>query len=366
MTMKKILFTILLVAILVGCTTGDKEGKQEGNVMTQAQLLTMVKHDGYTVATIKNPWGEGTLHQYVLVPQDAPLPDSLPDGTLVRTPIQNVLVYSAVHSGLLAELGCPQVVKGIVDAQYYTDSLVLAGLEAGTIRDCGSSMAPAFEKVIELNPDGIMLSPYQNSNYGPIEKLKTAIIECADYMEQTPLGRAEWIKFYGALVGRERQAESIYNAVETAYNTLKQQRAQQGKNHPKVLTETVISGVWNVPGGQSYMARLIQDAGGVYPWADDEHNGSLSLDFNQVLAVAQDADVWLVKSFNIHSYDDIKGAYSLNDRFAAFKNRKIYTCDTNATHLFERFPFHPELLLQDFSNIFDGNTSGLIFYAPCK
>ncbi len=351
---------------LVACTGEGNTGSDEGNMTTQAQLLSMVRHNGYTVATIKNPWGEGILHQYVLVAQGAALPDSLPEGTVVRTPVKNALVYSVVHSGLLAELGCPEVVKGIVDARYYSDSLVLAGLENGSIKDCGSSMAPSFEKVIELNPDAIMLSPYQNGNYGPIEKLRTAIIECADYMEQTPLGRAEWIKFYGALVGRERQADSIYNAVETAYNTLRQQRAEQGKNHPKVLTETVISGVWNVPGGQSYMARLIQDAGGIYPWADDEHNGSLSLDFNQVLAKAQDADVWLVKSFNIHSYDDIKDAYSLNDRFAAFKNRRVYTCDTNETHLFERFPFHPELLLQDFCNIFDGNTSDLIFYAPCK
>ena len=114
----------------------------------------------------------------------------------------------------------------------------------------------------------------------------------------------------------------------------------------------VISGVWNVPCGQSYMARLIQDAGGIHPWADDKSMGSLNLDFNQVLAVAQQADVWLIKSFYIHNYADLKGAYALNDQFRAFKERKVYICDTNESRLFEQFPFHPDRLLQDYFAIF--------------
>jgi len=364
---KKFLYIIMLAVLAVSCSVQENETGTDGNnIITEAKLLTMEQHEGYTVATIANPWGEGTLHRYVLVPAASTLPDSLPEGTVVRTPLSNALVYSAVHTGLMTELGRPEAVKGIVDAQYFTDSLVLEGLKTGKVTDCGSSMAPTIEKVIEMRPDGILLSPYQDCNYGQLTTLNIPIVECADYMEQTPLGRAEWIKFYGALVGKEREADSIYNAVTEAYNTLKQERAAQGKNHPKVLTETVISGIWNVPGGKSYMAQVIQDAGGVYPWGDDEHSGSLSLDFNQVLAVAKDADIWLVKSFNINTYDDLKGAYSLNDKFDAFKNRKVYTCDTNATRLFERFPFHPELLLQDYCNIFDNKNDQLIFFAPCK
>lgn len=365
--MKKILYALALVITAVSCSQQENGTTAAGdNIIGEATLLSMERHDGYTIATISNPWGDGVLHRYVLVPADAALPDSMPEGTVVRTPLSNALVYSAVHTGLFNELGCPEAVKGIVDSQYYTDSLVLEGLKAGRVADCGSSMAPTIEKVIEMHPDGILLSPYQDSNFEQLERLNIPLIMCADYMEQTPLGRAEWIKFYGALVGKEHKADSIYDAVVKAYNCIKQERSTNGKSHPKVLTETVISGVWNVPGGKSYMARVIQDAGGIYPWADDNHSGSLSLDFNQVLAVAKDADVWLVKSFNIYSYDDLKGAYELNDRFDAFKNRKVYTCNTNATRLFERFPFHPELLLQDMGNAFDGRNDNLIFYAPCR
>lgn len=364
--MKRFIYGIFLVMLMVSCSVNDTSNTSTGdNIITQAQLLSMEKHDGYTLATIANPWGDGVLQRYVLVPADATLPDSLPEGTIVRTPLSNALVYSAVHTSLFAELGAPQAVKGIVDAQYFTDSLVLKNLEAGTVADCGSSMAPTIEKVIEMHPDGIMLSPYQDSNFEQLERLNIPLIMCADYMEQTPLGRAEWMKFYGALVGKDAEAEALYNRVVEDYNKIKEE-CSNSTSHPKVLTETVISGVWNVPGGKSYMAQIIKDAGGTYPWADDDHSGSLSLDFNQVLAVAKDADVWLVKSFNIHSYDDLKGAYELNDRFDAFKNRKVYTCDTNATHLYERFPFHPDQLLKDYSNIFNGRVTDLTFFAPCK
>lgn len=364
--MKNIIYSIILMLAAVSCTTtGEHSTGSVDNIITEAKLLSMEQHKGYTVATIANPWGEGALRSYILVPAGAPLPDSLPEGTVVRTPLNNALVYSAVHTSLFTELGYPEAVKGIVDAQYFTDSLVLEGVKAGKIADCGSSMAPTIEKVIEMKPDGIMLSPYQDSNFDQLEKLNIPLIMCADYMEQTPLGRAEWIKFYGALVGKEKEAEAIFATVAQKYNALKENRANVD-HHPKVLTETVVSGVWNVPGGKSYMAQILKDAGANYPWADDDHSGSLSLDFNQVLAQAKDADVWLIKSFGVYSYADVKGQYELNDKFDAYAKRKIYVCDTNATRLFERFPFHPELLLQEYCNILDGKVNELIFYAPCK
>ena len=226
-------------------------------------------------------------------------------------------------------------------------------------------MGPTVEKVIEMSPDTILLSPYQDATYGQITKLDIPIIECADYMEFTPLGRAEWIKFYGELLGRRAMADSIYRAVEKAYCEIRQSCSRQSPSkRTKVLTEMVLSGVWNVPGGQSYMSQMIQDAGGLYPWADEPSTGSLNLDFNQVLAVAQDADVWLIKSFFIHSLADLKGAYSLNDQFKAFQRHQVYVCDTNESHLFERFPFHPEVLLQEYADIFAHRTQNLQFFKP--
>ena len=356
-----LLSIITSVLLLCGCrnTTATHEATSADSIITEARLLSITPSEGYTLVSIKNPWKEGILHQYVLVPADSTMPTAVPEGTVVRTPLRQALVYSSVHTSIMKELGMFSSVKGVCDVQFFTDPDVLQGVKEGKIVDCGSSMTPTVEKVIEMQPDAIMLSPYQDATYGQITKLNIPIIECADYMEFTPLGRAEWVKFYGLLLGREREAQDIFNQVSKSYNNIKQQAAQ-ATSRPMVLTEMVISGVWNVPGGQSYMARILQDAGGKYPWADDKSTGSLNLDFNQVLAVAQQADYWLIKSFYIHSYDDLKANHALNSQFKAFKERKVYICDTNETRLFEQFPFHPDRLLKDYYRIFHPQDSAHI------
>ena len=320
------------------------------SVITAAKLLSMERTAGYTVVTVGDPWKGGVLHRYVLVPRDSILPEDLPEGTVVRTPVSRALVYSSVHTSLLDELGAISVVRGVVDSQYFIDSTIVNGVAQGTIADCGNSMNPTVEKVIEMQPDAILLSPYQDASYGQIAKLGIPIIECADYLEYDPLGRAEWVKFYGELVGKRVEADSLYNAVVAAYNEVKK-TAASAQTRPTVVTEMLISGVWNVPGGKSYMARILNDAGGKYLWAEDQNTGSLALDFNQVLAVAQNADYWFIKWTNINSLKDLQGAYDLNKEMEAFKNKRVYVCDTDKTRFFDRIPFHPEVLMREFAAI---------------
>ena len=357
MSDKRYLLTLFSFAALMLLASCFRNGRNADNaldsrdsVITAAKLLSMQRTPDYTVVTVGDPWKGGVLHRYVLVPRDKDLPADLPEGTVVRMPVSRALVYSSVHTSLLSELGCLDVVKGVVDKQYFIDSTLVAGINAGTIADCGNSMNPTVERVIDMQPDAILLSPYQDASYGQIAKMDIPIIECADYLEYDPLGRAEWMKFYGELVGKRDEADSLYTAVVNAYNDLKQ-KAAGAETHPTVVTEMVISGIWNVPGGQSYMARILTDAGGRYLWADDTNTGSLALDFNQVLAVAQNADYWFIKWTNINSLMDLQGAYDLNKEMAAFKNKRVYVCDTDKTRFFDRIPFHPEVLLREFAAI---------------
>ena len=353
--MKRLLIiSAFAVLLLTGCFRHGNSAvgnlDSQDSVITAAKLLSMERTAGYTLVTVGDPWKGGVLHRYVLVPRDSVLPPDLPDGTLVRTPVSRALVYSSVHTSLLDELGAIGAVRGVVDSQYFIDSTIVNGVAHGTIADCGNSMNPTVEKVIDMQPDAILLSPYQDASYGQIAKLDIPIIECADYLEYDPLGRAEWVKFYGELVGKRAEADSLYDAVVNAYEDMKQKTAG-ASTRPTVVTEMVISGVWNVPGGQSYMARILHDAGGDYLWADDKNTGSLALDFNQVLAVAQSADYWFIKWTNINTLKDLQGAYDLNKEMAAFKNKHVYVCDTDKTRFFDRIPFHPEVLLREFAAI---------------
>ena len=178
-----LLLTLVLTACLRGGHGAGKILEQQDSVITAARLLSMERTEGYTVVNVGNPWKGGVLHRYVLVPSDSVLPDDLPEGTVVRTPVKNALVYSSVHTSLMRELNALDAVRGVVDSQYFIDQDITDGVKSGKIADCGNSMNPTVEKVIEMGPDAILLSPYQDASYGQIASMDIPIIECADYLE---------------------------------------------------------------------------------------------------------------------------------------------------------------------------------------
>ena len=153
---------LVLSSCFRGGNTAGKVLDTQDSIITAAKLLSMQRTPHYTLVTVGDPWKGGVLHRYVLVPRDSMLPDDLPEGTLVRTPISRALVYSSVHTSLMRELGALDAVRGVVDSQYFNDSTLAAGIKAGTIADCGNSMNPTVEKVIDMQPDAILLSPYQD------------------------------------------------------------------------------------------------------------------------------------------------------------------------------------------------------------
>ena len=187
-----------------------------------AKNLSIVRYDGYTKVVLRNPWDTiHALHTYLLIPSGSLLPEALPGGTVVRVPLRNALVYSSVHCGLLEELGTADAIGGVCDLSYIRLPYILERYEKNTLTDAGSSMNPNIEQIIDMHPDGILLSPFENSGgYGAVEKLDIPLIECADYMENTALGRAEWMYFYGLLFGKETEADSLFTCIKQAYSTL--------------------------------------------------------------------------------------------------------------------------------------------------
>lgn len=354
--------TYLLLFIfcsLLSCTgnTHSNETYSGGDTITsKAELLTITHFKTYTIVDIKNPWSKNDLLQRYILIDNNKHPDNIPDGTIIKTPLKSSLVYSSVHAGAIKELGAINTITAICDAQYYKIPEILNGLESGYISDVGSSMSPSIEQILELSPDAILTSPFQNAGHGAIEQLGIPIIECADYMESSPLGRAEWIKLFGELYGKQDIACAIFDAVSENYNNLKD--SVSTINHrPIVISEMVTDGVWFLPGGNSYMAKIFHDAGADYPWKEDKSTGSIQLDFATVYDRAHNADYWFIKTFNQDlTLDELQSIYSLHSRLNAFSNGGVYACNTATTTFFEDFPFHPDLLLRDFINIIHPNT----------
>ena len=443
-------------ALLMAACQGGKTAAADAEAgdtleMKYAKLLTIVKHgDGeeasdeaegidyqYAEAIIANPWKAGTmLHRYILIPKGeegdktvAMLALQRTSGTgcttdTVRTPVERSAVFIAPHCQLMYELGCQQAIRGVCDLNYINipdvrkraasaGNASSGNASAGnassgnasaqnSIVDCGSSMAPDIERIIALKPEAILVSPFENSGgYGKLDKLRIPLIEAADYMESSPLGRAEWMKFYGMLFGKnknisttaaveaseaaagkaseataveaseatlpascELRADSLFAQIEKEYLNLK---AEAGKL-PKglsILTERKTGGVWYVPGGQSTIGILLKDANARYIFSDDKHSGSLPMSPEQILAKGSQVDVWAFKYFGgaplsqvqlLQEYDGYKA-------LAAFNRGNIYQVDTSTVPYFELTSFHPELLLREFIILAHGERFGkLRFY----
>jgi len=374
--------------------------------MKYAKLLTIVKHgDGeeasdeaegidyqYAEAIIANPWKAGTmLHRYILIPKGeegdktvAMLAKRRSTGArcttdTVRTPMERSAVFIAPHCQLMYELGCQQAIRGVCDLDYINiPDVKKRAASAGNVSsgnvsaqnasaqnpivDCGSSMAPDIERIIALKPEAILLSPFENSGgYGKLDKLHVPIIEAADYMESSPLGRAEWMKFYGMLFGNEEgksngisgscepKADSLFAKIEKEYLKLKAEAA----GYPKglsILTERKTGNVWYVPGGQSTIGILLKDANARYIFEDDQHSGSLSMSPEQIIAKGNQVDVWAFKYFggNALTKQDLLAEYQGYQALKAFQTGTVYETDTSCEPYFELTSFHPEILLREF------------------
>ena len=361
--MKKILLSAYIVTwvlLLSACGGGSKTSslQAEGDTirMKYSSLLQIVKHADYTVVTIRNPWDTlKVLHTYLLADREKPLPEHLPEGTVVRTPLQKSVIYSSVHCSLWSELDELKGIGGVCGLEYIKLPQIQEGCRNGSIVNVGNSMNPDIERIIDLRPDAILLSPFENSGgYGRVGKLNIPIIECADYMETSALGRAEWMRLYGLLLGKEAQADSLFAGIEKEYLTLTQQVKSQNLKRPTVISEMKNSSAWYIPGGNSTMGRLYQDAGADYVFAYLSNSGAVPLAFETVFDRGGNADIWLIKYNQPQdkTYSELERDYAPYARFKAFQDRKVYGCNTNHVPFYEESPFHPELLLKDLIKIF--------------
>lgn len=353
--MKQLHFLILgLFLFLTSCSGGQRyEDKRNEDTISLsfAENLTLIQYGEYTKAILRNPWDTTRdLQTYILIPKTAEvLPDSLPEGVIIRTPIDNALVYSSVHCSLICELGAEGQIGGVCDSEYIYNETLKDRIVNHTLADCGNSMSPSFEKIIELHPQAIFLSPYENSNgYGKLDKLNIPLVLCADYMETSPLGRAEWMKFYGLLFGKEERAYHNFEEIETHYQALKSS-VMNTERHPKILSDTRYGQVWYIPGKYSTMGRLYEDAGAENPFTDLEQSGSAPLSAEQVLEKAHDADVWIMK-YNLpedKTLAQLASEDAIYKQFKPFKERQVYGSNTSTSLFYEETPYHPDRLLQD-------------------
>ena len=373
-----LLYSCVAVSLL-SCgrrTAAEPQTAGDSLFMKYSTLLSIAEYDGYTLATIKNPWKPGKLlHQYALVPRTSDIrhqTSALPeDATVIEVPIQRAAVFTTVHCALLTEFGLGDRIVGVVDSKYIKIPYIHEQIAKGRIVDCGNGLNPVVEKIMDVKPDVIMLSPFENSGgYGKTEEIGIPLIECAEYMETSPLGRAEWMRFYGLLFGVGEKADAMFHEVDSCYTALKQQATEAGEGR-SVIVDKVVGSVWYMPGGHSTIGQMIQDAGGRYPWANDEQSGSLALPFESVLERGGESDVWMLRYSSDHEWDyrELLSGHQGYGQLRAFREKEVYGCNVEQSKFYEETPFHPNYLLNDFIQILHPDiigTSSLRYYKKLK
>ena len=331
-----------LALLLLSCSGNRPDGRTETGdtlCLRYARNLTIVTYPDRTEVTMRNPWDTtSVMAKYRLTPSPSPKDEG---GVVI--PLRNAAVFSSVHCALLYELGAEDAVGGICDLEFFNLDTYKRAVADGRIVNLGNSMQPSLEKIIDLNPDALLPSPFENSGgLGRVERLGIPIIWCADYMENSPLGRAEWIRFYGRLFGKAEEADSIFDAVENCYLELCD-KARNTTSKPRLLPEMPWSGQWTLPGSGSSSTKLYADAGADYLFADLQGNGGIPLSTEKVVDKAVDADIWLIKHHGLLDRQQMNADTPLLSGIKA----PIWWCDTSVTLLYEETPFHPERLLEN-------------------
>ena len=347
---------ILVLLAFVACApkgkTGVKEVAEGDNLMRYARNVTVCEMDyGYMMEVIC-PWDTTlSLGKFALLKDTmAQVGEGL---TKIQLPVQKVISFSATQWAVFLRLGEIDRVKGILEGRFVSDTTMKALLAEEKVYDVGTEAAANIERMIQIQPDILLYSPYFDGNQGGLNVTGAVLFPFADYMENTPLGRAEWIRVIGMLAGCEDKANAWFDDIERRYNALSTLCANV-EQRPTVFSDLAFNGQWYVAGGKSYIAKLFADAGADYIWKDNPSTASVPMDAESILAKAQHADYWRVINSNPFpmTYESLAKESPVYPLFDAFRNRQIIVCDILPTGYFEQSQCEPDLLLADFIHFF--------------
>ena len=325
-----------------------------------AKNFTIEEYANYKLLTVSNAYrSASSVYRYALVESGATLPDDLPrDAVVIRTPVQRVVIMETVYVGYLDALGQLDQICGAASASYINHPKVIQGVESGDIQSIQSGQKLDIERLLLLQPDLILttnIGERQIDVYPKTQRASLPVVLTADYMEHHPLARTEWLKFIAEFFKTEDRSNEIFNSIKAQYTGLLD-KTKGIDERPSVFCGAPYSGSWHLPGGDSFIARAIQDAGAHYLWADDPSRGSLPLDTERVFLRAAEADYWIHPSH----YRSLSELFNADPRFAKFGAAQISQVFNNTrqvsknggNNIWERGIVHPEEVLADLIRIF--------------
>ncbi|NLF74592.1 MAG: ABC transporter substrate-binding protein [Chloroflexi bacterium] len=348
--------------IIAGCVEN-----YDPNVDYFPQKATVKVSDGfsveyfsnYKVVTVNEPWTDGVPIEYVLVQCGTPAPEMEDGANVIEVPRTTLVSMSTTYLPFIVELGLLDNLVGLDAPDYVSTPEVREKIDAGELVTIGSGAEVNVEAVLDLDPSLIMTYGSGSPDYDAHPVLIEAglpVVLNAEYMDTSPLGRAEWLKFIALFFNLEAEGETLFDDIAAQYNELTAMTADL-EERPTVFTNTPYDGTWYMPGGNSFVAKLLADAGADYLWSDDESTGSLYLDFETVFERAADADFWVNAGGFWFSLDDALAEDERFEQFAAFQNGNVWSNNLalnefGGNDYWEGGVANPQLVLADLIAIF--------------
>ena len=350
----------LVISTCIQCkNTGSKavETADSKNQIQYAKGFSIVNYDGYSVVKVSNPWPKANkIYTYILKEKNGKVPDSLAKNTIIPIPIKSIVVTSTTHIPSLEMLDEEKSLVGFPHLDYISSDKVRSLIEAGKVKELGSNHDLNTEVLIDLQPNVIIGYGIDNSNptLDNIQKSGLKVMLNGDWNEETPLGKAEWIKFFGALYGKQKQANELFSKIEKDYlKTIA--IAKKATTKPSILIGDMFEDKWYLPKGTSWGCLLLKEAHSNYLWEETKGTGSLSLSFETVFERAKDADFWIT-SGQFSTLKEMTNSNPHYDQFKAFQNKNIYSFSnkkgkTGGVLYYELAPNRPDIVLKDIVKI---------------
>lgn len=376
--LKLSLVFLLSCFLFLGCNNVVDKTIDNNKILKEVKLnyakgFSIQLGDDFKVITLKNTWkGEKTLYQYVLFKDEKP--KGFNGATFIKIPIKSIVCFSLTHLAFIDKLGELNSIKGLSGCDFVSNKRVVEKIKNKEIKEVGNSQLINYELLIDLKPDLLMTFGIDETANNQLNKFKTLglnVVLNSEYMENHPLGKAEWIKFVGAFYDKDSLADAIYNNIETEYNKLTE-LAKSVENKPTVFVGMPWNGAWYLAGGKSFQAQLFADAGANYLWANNQETTSFIVDKEVIIEKALNTDYWL----NVNAYNSLEEVTNVDTKLKAFKSVKTSTVYNNnlkvnestGNDYWESGVINPQLVLADLIKIFHPEliSDSLVYYKRLK
>jgi iron complex transport system substrate-binding protein len=356
-----VIFIFSVFLLIYSCKTDKSVNSISRSINNEySERFIIEPYDGYSKLTVLNPWqgAEEEYFDYYIADRLSALPAGVKKSKIILRNPQKIVCTSTTHISMLDTLGGINLIKAVSGSDFVYNKELRKAIDDGHVKDIGYENGYNTELIYSLDPDLVLVYGVGSESahdFNRLADMGIPVVFIADYLESHPLARTEWIKVYGEFLDKKEQAGELFTSVRDEYNAVLEKISGVRPDGPRVLLGLPFKDKWFVSPGNSYISRLIEDAGGRYLWADKRSDEAIPMSLEAVCLEAMKADIWLnpgnARSINnIRMLDHRLADLPVSSEGYVFNNIKRINA-RGGNDYWESGTVNPHILLKDIASI---------------